>query len=207
VHIVKPPSEPVIATERLVLRRATRADIDALIEEISDFSVAKMLARVPYPYRRGDADAFLSAAQDPGDRDLPLTIALDGRLIGGIGLSGIRAEREFGYWLGRAHWGNGYATEAGHSFLAHVFSTFGLDVVRSGAFFDNPASLHVQAKLGFERIGTRLVHCLARDSSIEHVDTLLTRERYDALNASPAADRATPPLAGTGSAVANRKEQ
>lgn len=165
-----------------MLRRMERGDIDVLLEEISDFAVSSMLARVPYPYRRDDAEAFLTANEATGGRDLPLTIVMNGRLIGGVGLSGIRAEREFGYWLGRRHWGKGYATESGRAFLAHVFSTFDLEIVRSGAFIDNPASLKVQEKLGFERIGVRKIHCLARNQSLEHVDTLLTRERHDALN-------------------------
>ncbi|MBN9021545.1 MAG: GNAT family N-acetyltransferase, partial [Rhizobiales bacterium] len=72
--------------------------------------------------------------------------------------------------------------EAGRAFLAHLFHVEGLEVVRSGVFHDNPASLRVQAKLGFERIATHMVHCLARRRHIEHIDTLLTRERYAALN-------------------------
>lgn len=176
------PPDPVIETERLVLRPTVRADIDRLCDEISDFEVSKMLARVPYPYRRGDAEGFLAAVEGARGRDLPLAIARDGRLIGGIGLSGIRSEREFGYWLGQAHWGAGYATEASRAFLAYVFDTFDPGVVRSGVFVGNPASLRVQEKLGFERIGTRRVHCLARGQTLDHIDTLLTRDRFRALN-------------------------
>ena len=46
---------------------------------------------------------------------------------------------------------------------------------------DNPASLRVQTKLGFERIGTHMVRCLARGRDVEHIDTILTRERHNAL--------------------------
>ena len=116
-----------------------------------------------------------------GDRDLPLAIAVDGQLIGGIGLSGIRHECEFGYWLGRAHWGKGYATEAGLAFLAHVFDAFAVDAIHSGVFIDNAASLRVQAKLGFEKVGTSMRHCLARGRRVEHIDTILVRERFESL--------------------------
>jgi len=172
------PPEVRIETGRLVLRPARRSDIDTLVAEISDFEVSKMLARVPYPYRRRDAEAFLAA----GLGDLPLAITLDDRLIGGIGLSGVRREHEFGYWLGRAHWGKGYATEAGQAFLAYVFEAFEPGLVRSGVFVGNAASLKVQEKLGFEPVGTRKVHCLARGRRLEHIDTLLTRERFSALH-------------------------
>ncbi len=170
-----------IETARLLLRPADRADIDILVGEISDFEVSKMLARVPYPYRRRDAEAFLASAGAAWAGDLPLAITLDDRLIGGIGLSGVRREHEFGYWLGRSHWGQGYATEAGHAFLAYVFDAFDPDIVRSGVFVGNAASLRVQEKLGFEPVGTRKVHCLARGRRLEHIDTILTRERFAAL--------------------------
>lgn len=171
-----------IKTGRLLLRPTRRSDIDTLVAEISDFAVSKMLARVPYPYRRRDAEAFLAAAGAAELADLPLAITLDDQLIGGIGLSGVRREHEFGYWLGRAHWGKGYATEAGHAFLTYVFAAFASDIVRSGVFVGNAASLRVQEKLGFQEIGTRKVHCLARGRRLEHIDTILTRERFSALH-------------------------
>ena len=34
---------------------------------------------------------------------------------------------------------------------------------------------------GFQKIGTRMIHCLARGRDIEHIDTILTRERHQAL--------------------------
>ena len=177
----KPSAEP-IRTPRLVLRPAGAADIDDMIAEISDPGVARMLARVPWPYLRRDAEAFLASVSATEGQDLPLAIAVDGRLIGGIGLSGIRDEREFGYWLGRDHWGKGYATEAGRAFLAHVFNTFGAGPVNSGVFVDNPASMRVQAKLGFEKVGVSMRQCLARGRPVEHIDTILTRERFESLN-------------------------
>lgn len=174
--------DPVINTARLVLRPAGPADIDRMVAEIDDFAVAGMLARVPHPYRRSDAEDFLAAAAEANGRDLSLAITVDGRLVGGISLAGIRTQREFGYWLGRAHWGKGYATEAGQAFVTHVFDAFDIEVIRSGVFLGNDASLRVQEKLGFEKVGVRMVHCLARGHATEHIDTILTRERYESLH-------------------------
>jgi len=176
------PPELRIETGRLLLRPVAEEDLDGIVAGIDDFEVSKMLARVPHPYRRSDAEGFLAALREDGSRNIALTIRDAGGVIGGLGLTGLRSEREFGYWLARAAWGKGYATEAGRAFLAHLFQVEGLDIVRSGVFHDNPASLRVQDKLGFERTGTRMVHCLARRRHIEHVDTLLTKERYAALD-------------------------
>ncbi len=176
------PPDLRLETARLVLAPVAEADIDGIVAGIDDFEVSKMLARVPHPYRRSDAEGFLAASREAWGRNLALTIRDAGGVVGGLGLTGLRSEREFGYWLSRDAWGKGYATEAGRAFLAHLFHVEGLEVVRSGVFHDNPASLRVQDKLGFERIGTHMVHCLARRRHIEHIDTLLTRERYAALN-------------------------
>ena len=170
--------ETRLETPRLVLRPAKESDIDRIVAEINDFEVTRMLARVPYPYGRADAEGFLASVRANMDKDLSLAIARDGVVIGGIGLSGIRSEREFGYWLGRAHWGVGYATEAARAFLAHVFDDLGVETVRSGVFHDNPGSLNVQKKLGFVEIGRRRMRCLARNADVEHIDTLLVADQF-----------------------------
>lgn len=46
---------PVVATSRLVLRPHRLSDADSITEPLSDFSMARMLARVPQPYDRQDA--------------------------------------------------------------------------------------------------------------------------------------------------------
>ena len=178
MRLMTPPLERQIETERLVLRQTLTSDIERLVGELNDFTVSGMLARVPFPYTRGDAHRFIASVDANVGRDLALAIVRDGTIIGGIGLSGIAVEREFGYWLGRAHWGYGYATEAGQAFLAHVFRTYDIDMIRSGVFVDNPASLRVQEKLGFVRIGGRIVHSTARGRGVEHIDTILTRDKF-----------------------------
>jgi RimJ/RimL family protein N-acetyltransferase len=177
------PREVQIESERLLLRPLAAADIDDLVREVSDYSVSRMLARVPFPYTRRDGEAFLAAARRFGGSDLALSVTRGGRVIGGIGLTAVHGRCEFGYWLGRRHWGRGYATEAGRAFLAHVFRQFDLEAVRSGVFFDNAASLRVQEKLGFAEIGRRQVECLARGQKVEHIDTLLTRAVFRSLAA------------------------
>jgi len=164
-----------IESDRLVMRPLAAPDLDDLVSEVSDLSVSRMLARVPYPYTRRDGEAFLAAGRRSGNGDLALSITEGGRVIGGIGLTALRGQHEFGYWLGSRHWGRGFATEAGRGYLAHAFDNRPLDSVRSGVFVDNPASLRVQVKLGFRETGRRQVECLARGRKVEHIDTVLTR--------------------------------
>ena len=163
-----------IATPRLLLRPLARADFDDLVAEVNDLAVTRMLARIPYPYTRVDAEGFF-ASSGRNDNDLALMITIAGRVIGGIGLARIDRDCEFGYWLGRAHWGNGYASEAARAFLAHAFATYPVETIHSGVFVDNPASLRLQEKLGFRIVGRRFVDCLARRCKVEHIDTVLSR--------------------------------
>jgi len=169
------PRDVTIESERLLMRPLTAEDLDDLVVEVSDLAVSRMLARVPYPYTRRDGEAFLAAGRRAGTSDVALSITRGSRVIGGIGLTALRGQYEFGYWLGRRHWGSGYATEAGRAFLARIFDGLDIEMVRSGVFFDNPASLRVQTKLGFREIGRRQVECLARGKKVEHIDTVLTR--------------------------------
>ena len=54
-----------------------------------------------------------------------------------------------GYWLGRAFWRRGYATEAARAIIAHGFDVLGLKRVDGTHFLENPASGAVLRKLGF----------------------------------------------------------
>lgn len=165
--------EPEIATARLLLRPYRRSDALDLAEGIGDFAVARMLARVPHPYGPGEAMQFLDSLDADGSTGVHLAITHGNALIGGIGLMGLNSERELGYWLRMSAWGAGYATEAVRGFLAFLIDELEVDVIRSGVFVDNPASLRVQEKLGFFRTGTRQVFSLARGVKVEHIDTLL----------------------------------
>ncbi|HEY7552802.1 MAG TPA: GNAT family N-acetyltransferase, partial [Hyphomicrobiaceae bacterium] len=78
-------------------------------------------------------------------------------------------------WLGRAHWGNGYITEAARGLLACAFAAGAGDTVYSGAFADNAASLRVQEKLGFVRDGETLLYARPRGREFPHVNTKLVR--------------------------------
>jgi RimJ/RimL family protein N-acetyltransferase len=170
--------DPRIETERLVLRPPTETDLDDIVAEINDFAIVRMLARVPFPYARGDAEDFLAWSR-ASRNDVNLILAKDGRAIGCAGVNDLSATCEFGYWLGKSHWRQGFATEASRVLLAFCFAEVGLDTIRAGAFIDNPASLRVQEKLGFARTGVSRRRSLARDCEVEHIDTVLTRARFE----------------------------
>lgn len=177
------PAAVRLETPRLQLRPPVTADRDALVAAIGHWPVVRWLARVPFPYRREDADGFLGSAGGELARGVAMPLLIFDRdgLAGGIGLDELGPAPEFGYWLTPSRWGRGYATEAGRAVLAHAFGVLGAERVRSGVFVGNAASLAVQSRLGFEVTGESRVFCLARGADLPHTDTLLTRERFSAL--------------------------
>jgi RimJ/RimL family protein N-acetyltransferase len=59
---------------------------------------------------------------------------------------------ELGYWIARAHWGKGFATEAGRA-LIEIARALKLPRLEASHFLDNPASGRVLEKLGFVPTG------------------------------------------------------
>ncbi len=177
---------PRLTTARLVLRPPEPADAAAVTAGLGHWDVTRMLARAPHPYRLEHAVDWLQRTIEDrltGTNVYFIVDAGDGA-IGCVGLHRLHAPEtgsNFGYWLSQAAWGRGYATEAGRAALAYAFDVAGLDAVRSGVFADNFASLRVQDKLGFSETGRSKVFCLARGVEADHIDTILTRARFQSL--------------------------
>ncbi|HZF43637.1 MAG TPA: GNAT family N-acetyltransferase [Sphingomonadaceae bacterium] len=153
-------------TDRLLLRPGWMEDAPALAAAIGEQAIVRNLATAPWPYERADACAWL--AQPAGDLACCLIFARTaGRplLVGGIGLHSTGGEVELGYWISRAHWNRGYATEAGHALLAFARDSLRLCRIAAGHFTDNPASGRVLEKLGFTATRDRAPrHSAARRS-------------------------------------------
>jgi RimJ/RimL family protein N-acetyltransferase len=156
-------------TERLLLRPGWAEDAAALAKAIADEAIVRNLALAPWPYGVTEAEAFLSGTRDPVLPTFLLFRRRDGEpgLVGGAGFGrkpggGV----EIGYWIARAHWGNGYALEAGRQ-LIEIARTLGLARLEAGHFVDNPASGRVLEKLGFRPTG-RIVprHSCARGGEV-----------------------------------------
>jgi [ribosomal protein S5]-alanine N-acetyltransferase len=146
------PADVSIRTERLELRPFVHADADALVTEADDPRVASTLRDAfPSPYTHDDARAWIALSRVHPHYGLAIVKA--GRPIGGIGLELQVDERRFdadlGYWLGVAHWGQGFASEAVAAFCAHAFATTDLQRLHAYVYESNPASGRVLEKCGF----------------------------------------------------------
>lgn len=138
-------------TERLLLRPGWAEDAPALARAIADEAIVRNLANAPWPYGLAEARAFLDRPANPALPTFLLLKRTDAapELVGAAGFG----ERpggglEIGYWIARAHWGRGYATEAGRQ-LIEIARTIGICRLEGSHFIDNPASGRVLEKLGF----------------------------------------------------------
>ena len=115
-------------TPRLLLRPGFPEDAPALAAAIADEAIVRNLANAPWPYRMRDAEAFLASPRDPVLPSLLIFERTDGapQLVGACGL-GRRPSGavEMGYWIARALWGRGFATEACAA-LIDIARTLGL---------------------------------------------------------------------------------
>jgi [ribosomal protein S5]-alanine N-acetyltransferase len=93
-----------------------------------------------------------------------LTICLGDEAIGSIGIDAFddihRRTGELGYWIGAAHWGRGYATEAVIAMTAYGFEQLDLVRIQAGVFEWNPASTRVLSKAGYQFEGRMRSHVL-----------------------------------------------
>lgn len=143
-----------IRSERLFLRPAFSEDWREIYTGINDEGVVRMLASAPWPYSEQDAHTFVARTHSPMLPQCVITIpdAPGAPIIGGIGLDRRADGVELGYWLGRPHWGQGYATEAGLALLNSA-AAVGHRRVHAAHAFDNRASARVLHKLGFRSTG------------------------------------------------------
>ena len=142
-------------TERLLLRPGWGEDAPALAQAIADEAVVRNLATAPWPYGLADAEAFLASPRDPALPSFLIAERTDGapRLVGACGLARRSSGNvELGYWIARAHWGQGFATEAGRALIA-IARTLKLPRLEASHFVDNTASGRVLDKLGFVATG------------------------------------------------------
>jgi RimJ/RimL family protein N-acetyltransferase len=149
---------PVIA-----LRPVEDADLDTLFDQMRDPEAVRMAAfTVEDPDDRHAFDAHMARVRNaPGITHR--TITWDGQVVGSIASFASGDQTEVTYWIDRAAWGRGIASQALELLLTQV----PVRPLHARAASDNIASLRVLQKAGFVIIGTEYSYANARNRDIE----------------------------------------
>jgi len=155
-------SQPVFTTERLTVRAWTVEDAPTLLDIYGRWDVARWLGATPRALESIDEAERLAREwaerSHPGDTYGIWCIGLAGSStpVGTVLLvpipGAVGGEVEVGWHLHPDHWGNGYATEAGHAAIARGLAS-GLEEVLAVVSPDNAASLAVCRRLGLHPRG------------------------------------------------------
>jgi RimJ/RimL family protein N-acetyltransferase len=147
---------PVLDTPRLRLRLPSLDDVDGVAAYAADPDVSRY---VSWPRHRStaDAEAFLryaiAAVEQHRESNWVIEERSSGRVAGTIGLRLQGHRVELGYALARAHWGRGFATEAGSAVVGWALDRPEIHRVWAVCDVDNVASARVLEKLGLRREG------------------------------------------------------
>lgn len=149
-----------LTTERLGLRRFTRADADWLVELYGDPDVTRYLGGTK---DRASTEQMLELRvlqyydEHPG---LGMWVTVDrssGTRVGFHLLNNIQGESfiQIGFTLTKTAWGRGFGTEMASAVLRYGFVDLSLPSIVGIASLDNHASQRVLSKIGLHRNGER----------------------------------------------------
>lgn len=135
----------------VILRDIVISDISAIASKLNNPNVSRFLtSRIPFPYSTVDAAWWVTVACKEGKSRV---IEVSDELVGVVGITPGEYENErsaeIGYWLGEAHWGNGYATAALQQMTDAVFEETEIVRLFAPVFSGNQASMRVLEKAGY----------------------------------------------------------
>jgi len=143
--------EPVLITERLILRPFRREDVPLYQAICADPVVMAFLGGV----WTADYTEAVMAQANRGAGTAGGMVAVERKSDGAfLGSAGLGVEQwylddiQVGWRLIPQYWGHGYATEAGAAWLAYGFETLGRDRIIAMADTPNHRSIAVMRRLG-----------------------------------------------------------
>jgi RimJ/RimL family protein N-acetyltransferase len=181
-----------LATDRLVLRRFTDADLDLLVDLDGDPEVMRYITGGRPTSREELRDEVLPAflgyyERFPGYGFWAVVEKATGEFLGWFHLRPPEGaspdEPELGYRLRRSAWGKGYATEGSRALIRTAFTELGARRVYAETMAVNRGSRRVMEKAGLRLVRTFHQPWPDRIEGDEHgdVEYALTRTEWEEL--------------------------
>ncbi len=159
-------------TERLRLRPYVAADAPLLQRHLNEWEICRNLTEVEYPYSLEMAESWIASSHAQMRDQRAYHLAITGQegeaemLVGAISLRLDVAARaaQLGYWVGLRYWGHGVASEAAGRLARWALANLDVDVVQASVVTDNPGSIAVLRRAGFQHVGDAIEYFAARKS-------------------------------------------
>ncbi len=143
-------AQPVLRTDRLLLRRVRSGDLDDLHAVLSDVRAMRYWSTPPHAEMEQTAQWLADTMAIPPDEGEDFVIEREGRVIGKAGLYRFP---EIGFILHPDHWRQGLAHEALMAVINRAFMVHRLLCIIADVDPDNAASLALLHRLGFRETG------------------------------------------------------
>lgn len=180
-----PLAPPTVETPRLLLRPWLTDDAEALYALARHPAIGRAAGWPPHTSVEQSREIITTVFAAP--EIYAVVSKATGAIIGCCGLIFGNdkhnpfmqaADVELGYWLGRTHWGRGYATEAAKALIERAFSRLGATAVWISFYEENARSRKVA-----EKCGCVFSHAVPADANAPgdartEVYTVLTADAY-----------------------------
>ncbi len=173
---------PVLETERLILRRFKKEDLDDFYEYSRNPNVGPNAGWKPHASRQESKEILKYFIENPSiwaivDKDTQ-------KVIGSIGLHDDRKRdyenaKMLGYVLAEPYWGRGLMTEAAKKMIEYAFEELKIDLLSVYHYPHNKRSQRVIEKCGFHYEGLlRRASTIYNGKVYDDMCYSLTREEY-----------------------------
>lgn len=174
---------PDIETERLILRKFQKDDLQFIFEHFSDNDVCEYLYDNEPLKSLEEAKQIMAFYEDQENKTHNRWVIISKQERIPIGTSGFHCWdkhnniAEIGYDLNKTYWGQGYMSEALTAILNHGFKNLRLNRVQAFVYLGNERSSNLLLRLGFKKEGIIRDKHLYRGKYYDHYCfSLLKRE-------------------------------
>ena len=157
--------QPPLETERLILRKISKSDLEDVYEYAKNPSVSKYLLWAPHPNRE-HTKKYLEIVEKLYLKakfyDFAIVVRENSKMIGTVGFTSINIEdnsAEIGYVLNEHYWKKGYAREAVSRIIKYAKEVLHLDTLYAKFILENDQSKKLLLSLGFTE-APELAHTL-----------------------------------------------